>query len=254
MKNLTSSLLVALLLFYACKPAADKKNTAQTTNGDSLALTKLPGTYTGDFGGAPIYIILNYANGKNVAGYNVHKGLRRNLRGEMIKENNTWILTLNEPGDHPFDGKFILTFDEQFNNAKGSWKPLNNGTLKEKDLALHRNTENTSENYAMTGNTFNFFLIDNSDSKSDLTFSEDGSCMLQLYEKINDSTYANQMLRIRGTYQKLNDSTLSISWEKNSHFKERTNQYKILIDRDQESGAISTNGVQIDSLEFIMGL
>ncbi|MBS0025777.1 hypothetical protein ACTJJ0_09490 [Chitinophaga sp. 22321] len=254
MKNLTGSLLVALLLFYACKPAADKKNTAPSANGDSLALGKLPGTYTGDFGGAPIYIILNYANGKNVAGYNVHKGLRRNLRGEMTKENNTWILTLSEPGDHPFDGKFILTFDEQFNNAKGSWKPLNNSTLKEKNLALHRNAENTNENYAMTGNTFNFFLIDNSDSKSDLSFNEDGSCMLQLYEKINDTTYANQMLRIRGTYQKLNDSTLSISWEKNPHFKERTNQYKILLNRDQEDGSISTNGVQIDSLEFVMGL
>ena len=254
MKLLTSSFLVALLLFYACKPSTGNKSTEQATSGDSLALTKLPGTYTGDFGGAPIYIILNYTNGKNVAGYNVHKGLRRNLRGEMKKENDNWVLTLSEPGDHPFDGKFILTFDQLFTSGQGSWKPLNNSNLKEKNLALKRNAENTGENYAMTGNTFNFFLIDNADSKSDLTFNEDGSCVLQLYEKVNDSTYANQMLRIRGTYQKLNDSTLSISWEKNPHFKERTNQYKILIDRNNEDGSISTNGVRIDSLDFVMGL
>ncbi|HEY9261726.1 hypothetical protein [Chitinophaga sp.] len=253
MKLLTSSFLAAMLLFFACKPAADKGND-QAANDDSLALTKLQGTYMGDFGGAPIYITLNYANGKQVAGYNVHKGLRRNLRGELKKDNDSWIISLSEPGDHPFDGKFELTFDHLFAKGKGTWTPLNSSTLKEKTFVFEKSTDKESESYGMNGNTFNQFLIGTDNSKSDLQFSTDGSCLLQLYEKVNDSTFADQMIKIKGTYQKSDDSTLVISWEKNTHFKERTNTARFLSNGDTDGdGRTYFYGVRIDTLEFVEG-
>lgn len=251
MKLLTSSLLAALLFFFACKPAADKSSD-KPANDDSLAISKLPGTYMGDFGGAPIYITLNYSNGKQVAGYNVHKGLRRNLRGELKKDNDNWVITLSEPGDHPFDGKFDLTFDHLFAKGKGTWTPLNNNTLKEKSFVLEPSSGKGQEEFGMHGNTFNQFLIESSNSKSDLTFNVDGSCLLQLYEKVTDSTFAEQMMKVRGTYQKSNDSTLVITWEKNSHFPERTNTYK-MITGNNDDGSTYYYGVKIDSSEFVEG-
>jgi hypothetical protein len=251
-KLLTGSLLAAMLLFFACKPAAEK-STSQPANDDSLALTKLQGTYVGDFGGAPIYVTLNYANGKQVAGYNVHKGLRRNLRGEMKKDNDNWIITLTEPGDHAFDGKFDLTFDHLFAKGKGSWTPLNSTTLKEKTFVLEKSADKATDGYGMQGNTFNEFLT-STNSKGDLQFGLDGSCLLQLYEKLNDSTYADQMFKIKGTYQKSNDSTLVISWEKNTYFKERTNTGHLMPNGDPgENGHVYYYGVRIDTLEFVQG-
>lgn len=251
MKLLTSSLLAAMLLFFACKPAADK-GSVQAANDDSLALTKLQGTYMGDFGGAPIYVTLNYANGKQVAGYNVHKGLRRNLRGEVKKDNDNWIISLSEPGDHPYDGKFDLTFDHLFAKGKGTWTPLNSTTLKEKSFVFEKSANKEDESYGMHGNTFNEFLIGADNSKSDIRFSTDGSCILQLYEKVNDSTFADQMIKVKGTYQKSDDSTLIISWEKNTHFKERTSTGNMLNSERTDAGSYYY-GVRIDTLEFVQG-
>jgi hypothetical protein len=252
-KLLTSSLLAVLLLFYACKPAANTGNEQQPANDDSLALTKLTGTYMGDFGGAPIYVTLNYSNGKQVAGYNVHKGLRRNLRGELKKNNDNWIVTLSEPGDHPFDGKFNLTFDHLFAKAKATWTPLNSTTLKEKSFTLEKSNTTEQQDFGMTGGTFDQFLIEATNNKGDIAFNMDGSCLLQLYEKINDSTFADQLTKIKGTYQKSNDSTLVITWEKNTHFKERTNTCKILANNDGVDGSLYQYGIAIDSLQFVMG-
>lgn len=248
MKLLSSALLAVLLLIFACKPAATNTTEQPTANDDTLAVVKLPGTYMGDFGSGNIYITLNYSNGKQVAGYNVHKGLRRNLRGEVKRDNDNWIVTLTEPGDHPFDGKFELTFDHQFAKGKGSWTPLNNTTLKAKSFNLQR----TEDGGGMSGSTFNMFLIESSNNKSDLTFDLDGSCLLQYYPKINDSTFAEQMIKIKGTYQKATDSTVTVNWEKNSLFKERTNTYKLKGNEDN-SGTPYYYGIVVDSLEFVQG-
>jgi len=248
-KLLSSTLLAVLLLIFACKPAANNTNEQPAANDDTLAVTKLPGVYMGDFGNGNIYITLNYSNGKQVAGYNVHKGLRRNLRGEVKRDNDNWVVTLTEPGDHPFDGKFALTFDHQFAKGKGTWTPLNNTSLKTKSFDLQRTEQG---DYTMTGNTFSMFLVETDGAKSDFAFDPDGSCLLQYYEKINDSTFAEQMIKVKGTYQKATDSTVTINWEKNTLFKERTNTYKLKGDTDSD-GKRYYYGIVIDTLEFVQG-
>ncbi|TWF44601.1 hypothetical protein FHW36_101521 [Chitinophaga polysaccharea] len=254
-KRLTGYLIIVLLLLHACKPSAPTATDATVKTDNDTSLNRLVSTYTGDFGNSPIYITLNFFNGKLVGGYNTHKGLRRNLQGELKKDNDNWIVTLSEPGDHQFDGKFAITFDHLFNNAKGTWTPVNDKSAKEKSFTLKRSGEPDNNGYSLSGNTFNAILIGMQGGGSDLTFSQDGSCILQYYEKINDSTFAKQMIKVRGTYQKVNDSTFQISWEQNTIFKERTTPAFVLRNRNGEGDdpQVYDYGIRIDTLEFVQG-
>lgn len=134
------SLLAASLLLGACNhqkaPAA--QDSVQTAN----SVPALTGLYTGDFGGSPIYININYAKGKRVAGYDSHKGLRRNVSGEMVPEGDGWLVTLHEPGDHEFDGVFTIHFNKDLSEGKGDWKPVRTGSAKEQTFTLKRNNGN----------------------------------------------------------------------------------------------------------------
>ena len=47
----------------------------------SYAVNKFEGTYSGNFDQGFMIVVLNYLNGKNVSGYNLHKGRRRNING-----------------------------------------------------------------------------------------------------------------------------------------------------------------------------
>lgn len=253
MKQLIATLILTLLLFQACKPSAGKEPQETTVTNDSAVLNHVLDTYKGDFGNSSIYITFNYLNGQHIAGYNVHKGLRRNLYGELKKENSNWVLTLSEPADHPFDGKFVLTFDPTFNTAKGTWTPLNDKTLKEKTFELKRNSGHGQDALVAAGSpTFDGFYIEDKFYKSDITFNADGSCLLQLYEQVNDSTIADQMLRIKGTYERVNDTTLHVTWGNNTHFKERTSNVKLNVYQESD-GSQYLNGVEFEDLRFVSG-
>ncbi|SEW09450.1 hypothetical protein [Chitinophaga arvensicola] len=253
MKQLTAILIITILAFQACKPSAGKQPEETATINDSAVRGKILDTYKGDFGNAPIYITLNYLNHQHIAGYNVHKGLRRNLHGELKKDNNNWIVTLSEPGDHPFDGKFVITFDSAFNAGKGTWTPLNTNTLKEKSFDIQRNSGYGQQAAIAAGTpTFDAFFMDEKFYKSDFAFKSDGSCLLQLYEQVNDSTLADQLLRIRGTYERTSDSTVKISWEKNTHFKEPNIEGKLSM-HHEEDGSEYITGLTFEDLRFVTG-
>jgi hypothetical protein len=252
-KQLTAILIIATLAFQACKPSAGKEPQETATINDSAVRDKILDTYKGDFGNSSIYITFNYLNHQHIAGYNVHKGLRRNLHGELKKDNNNWIITLSEPGDHPFDGKFVITFDSTFNTGKGTWTPLNTNTLKEKNFEVRRNSGHGQEATIAVGTpTFDAFFIDDKFYKSDLAFKSDGSCLLQLYEQVNDSTLTDQLLRIRGTYERSNDTIVKISWEKNTHFKEPAIQAKLRV-HQEEDGSEYLTGLEFEDIRFVTG-
>jgi hypothetical protein len=181
------------------------------------------GLYKGDFAGDPIYLTVNFSSGKHVAGYNVHKGLRRNLSGYLLQAADGWELVMNEPGDHPFDGTFKLVFDSAFTSAKGEWKPLNTpSNLKEKTFTLSR--IQMSDNG--TDGIYHDIL---SGDHSDITFREDGNCIFNYYDKINDSTFAEQMNTIRGTWEK-KDSTLLVTWHKTAQWDKDKSVFAIMLD------------------------
>src|SRR5690606_17933885 len=89
--------ITGLLLSTSCSSNTDttKNNlTAEKTTVDSVTLEEwfpetnfdtLRGLYTGDFGDGFINVVLTYVNDKKAIGYNVHKGLQRNLSGSVVQ-------------------------------------------------------------------------------------------------------------------------------------------------------------------------
>jgi hypothetical protein len=205
------------------------------------------GTYKGDFGGDPIFITINYASSNHIAGYNVHKGLRRNLSGKLRQEGDGWVLQLNEPGDHPYDGRFQLVFDKTFTTAHGRWTPLNTASLQEKQLKLAR----LAANNAAKSGTDDFQDYPLSGEHSDIVFNNDGSCKLNYYEKIDDSTYAPQMNTVRGTWEKTGDE-IHVNWQPNEQFGKRNSTFKLIFHEDPDSKQRYFSNLSGEGFEFYL--
>ena len=205
----------------ACHPSApstttttDSTVTKETVEEDPLE-ARILGTYKGDFDGSPIYITINYCSGNKIAGYNTHKGLRRNVSGSITNKGNKLDIQLAEPGDHEFDGVFSLVMDTSLTKASGSWKPANNKSLDEKQLSLLRMKKDAEYLGYMSGD------------HCDVSFDPDGSCTLNYYEKVNDSTFSKQMNTLRGTWEKPSDTVLVVNWQPNPAYQQRSTTFAL---------------------------
>jgi hypothetical protein len=223
---------LSIVLFSRC--TSSSAPSTKDTTAVIPQLIPVQGIYKGDFDGNPIYIIINYASGTHVAGYNTHKGLRRNLSGSIKPTTEGWELDLNEPGDHPFDGKFKLAFDTGFASAKGQWNPLNTpSTLKEKQFTLTRTEINPNQDEAY------FYPMDT--DHADIVFQQDGNCIFNYYDKINDSTFAEQMNTVRGTWEK-KDSLLLVTWHKTAQWNRDKSVFTITVDGKDNGGIATVTG------------
>lgn len=207
MKYLIQVCLIAAL-FCACKSSTSSSPVSDSTAvAVSYPADTLIGLYTGDFDGKKIYITINYARHNHLAGYNVHLGLRRNVSGSYKVTDDGFDVNLSEPGDHPFDGKFTLHFSTDGEKGTGKWVPLNSTTLKTKTLALSKvsmsnnNGSSIESDYALAG------------EHRDILFAKDGSCTLNYYDMLPDSSFAQQMNSVRGTWERKGDSVI-VTWEK----------------------------------------
>ncbi|MCF6401969.1 hypothetical protein L3C95_03740 [Chitinophaga filiformis] len=214
----------------ACQPSTPT-NTATTDSTATTTTTaevppleaRIMGTYKGDFGGSPIYITINYCSGNKIAGYNTHKGLRRNVSGSITNKGDNLDIQLFEPGDHEFDGVFSLMMDTSLTKATGAWKPVNNKSLSEKQLALTRLIKDAESLGYMTGD------------HSDISFNSDGSCTLNYYEKINDSTFSQQMNTLRGTWEKQSDTVVVVNWQPNPVYQQRSTAFVVKYPSEEGS-------------------
>ncbi|HEV7334044.1 MAG TPA: hypothetical protein VGN63_23620 [Flavisolibacter sp.] len=204
MRNLLALFSIACL-FFSCKE--EPKKDAVLVKGKALATLplspeKVKGTYSGTFKGSPISIVLNYISHQHASGYNVHKGLMRNLSGRISFRDGKLQLQLSEPGNNQYDGEFFLTLDTATWNGTGNWKPLKKG--EETSFSFRRQVVK-EDDYGQT-----FF----DSSANHITLKPDGSC---IYSYLTDSTNTGQQLTIRGNYQK-EDSIVTIYWQKNPIF------------------------------------
>ena len=227
MKYTITTLACAVILGACSAPAAPPvAATDSTAVGLALPEQKAIGLYKGDFGGAPIFITINYTSPNHLAGYNVHKGLRRNLSGTLKQEGDSWVVRLNEPGDHPYDGHFELVFDKGFTTAKGHWTPLDKKTLQEKSFTLSQvertdGTEDTGVlNYPFTS------------EQGEMYFDEDGSCLFEYYSKLTDTTNAEQSITLKGTWEQRGD-TIRVNWQPNEQFPKRNSIFILQFDEDK---------------------
>src|SRR6202000_1755607 len=104
------------------------------------------GSYTGHYSKGMLTVVLNYISGNIASGYDLHKGLRRNLNGSVEQKGNTLVFELKEPGGNPTDGTFYLTLDSVTEKITGKWTPADNSKLKGGPVELARRSESEQGN------------------------------------------------------------------------------------------------------------
>ena len=169
---------------------------------------KVKGTYIGEFKGSPIAITLNYVSDNHASGYNVHKGLTRNISGMIEATEKGLHLELTEPGNNQYDGKFDLIIDTINWTGKGTWKPFKKG--EEASFSFKKQEAASEED--QYGTTFTDSL------QNYITLKPDGSCT---YTYLTDTTNTGQEVTIRGNYTK-DKKMVNIFWQKNDVFPQKS--------------------------------
>jgi hypothetical protein len=182
----------------------------------------IEGVYTGDFGGSPISIVLRYVSGKNISGFNTHKGLKRNMHGTVLLEKNQLHLQMTEPGTNQYDGKFDMYLDTVKLELSGKWQP-NNPSLSNKTFKLKKKS-GLDDGYGSViyEDTLNHSLI----------VKENGTCIYEYY--VNQDQPTEQLLSIKGNYAIVQDS-LHITWEPNTLFPTRKSSFKVIKTHSEET-------------------
>jgi hypothetical protein len=245
-------MIAMLLLLTSCGGDAKTDGTQSATGSDSTAIDPgtfdfdtLKGIYTGDFGQSNLKLVISYAGEMHATGYNIVKGVQRNISGKVTLKPETVEMELSEPGDDKNDGVFHISVDRKTLLMTGTWKP-NNPKLKEKSFVLDRivmpknDEELTAANFSYTFNHIG-------DSLGDLFFNDDGSCRYEYYigpdgaptsVSLNDRVDAprsgvEQLHDFTGSWTYRNNRVI-IEWEENAIFPSRKSVFDISIERSEE--------------------
>lgn len=214
-------LLVAAVYLSSCSNENKVETVPPVVKGKTLvtlpiAPEKVKGTYIGEFKGSPIAITLNYVSDNHASGYNVHKGLTRNISGTVETTGNGLRLELAEPGNNQYDGKFELLIDTTKWTGNGTWSPFKKGEVAKfnfkKQAALPE-----EEQYEMT-------FMDS--LQNYITLKPDGSCT---FTYLTDTTNTGQEVTIRGNYTK-EKKTVTVFWQKNNMFPQKS-VFKLVEER-----------------------
>jgi hypothetical protein len=221
MKKTALYLLLIIAMFSSCTNEPPIEAPANISK-DSLLLFKLPvaeekifGFYGGDFGGAPISISLRYISGKNISGYNIYKGIKRNIKGTIVYENEKLHLLMSEPGTEKNDGRFDIYLNRYDFTGTGTWYPTANITLSKKTFKLKQLDEDMRISYGEFIDSLNNSII----------LKENGFCEYAYF--VNEKTDTEQKLKISGSYKVKADS-LTIYWQSNNVLPERNSFFKII--------------------------
>lgn len=237
MKLLTFTLITIGLFFASCEQEVKPAETiielveAEIPNEDTFNYDTLTGIYLSDFGGSDIRIVLNYVSKNNAIGYNIHKGLQRNINGPIRTSGDTIIMTLNEPGDHEYDGSFELVFIGNDNNPTGKWTS-NNGLIGKKKLNLEKKLRSTSDSDKITESNFTNFFDYMYDSIGNFNFQEDGLCVFDYYPSEDEESRVEQLVEIKGTWSFKVDE-VQIDWQANDLFQPGPMIFEVGMDDDE---------------------
>jgi hypothetical protein len=103
-----------LFLFNCSKPEPKKNNHSG-----------LIGSYEGPFGDAQITLTITSVSDSAAFGFSRHLNVERPLNGKFTFDGTDYRMKLVEPGDHPFDGTFLLRVDYGCKESTGFWFPKN---------------------------------------------------------------------------------------------------------------------------------
>jgi hypothetical protein len=121
------------------------KSTAQLSIDAAMkdienATDPIIGYWVGAFGNNRINLVLSEINGTTIKGHSVCAGNYRPITGTIeLTRSQPHKVTMTEPGDDKYDGKFDFVVDLDKMKIKGNWAPYKevNGT-KAKDFTLEK--------------------------------------------------------------------------------------------------------------------
>lgn len=236
MKKFIFGLALMLLTLFACSENKVENDSLNSLDEESVSYDSLPciaelrGNYIGKFNESSLRIQITYVNDHKVIGYNILRGLQRNLSGNVVNENGRIQLILNEPGDHEHDGKFILNLDPNSCKISGEWHS-NSGEIPVRKFELEK--VNHSQNYEPPfglDNFANVFRFLHS-GYGDLDFQEDGRALFTIFESRDDISHDDKKV-IYGNWA-FEDKKFYVEWQKNNIFKQKKTYYTIENDEDE---------------------
>ncbi|PWT70970.1 MAG: hypothetical protein C5B59_18980 [Bacteroidetes bacterium] len=192
--------LLALSMF-ACTGHHDVATVSSSISANLAA--SAAGTYTGHYSKGMMTLVINYISGNIASGYDIHKGLRRNLNGQVEQNSTKLTFVLKEPGGNPYDGTFFLTYDSATEKIIGKWVPTDSTKAHEGIVNLAR-MGTTNEN-----DDLGEFL----GNLGRLYFGEEGVCTLEYYPSKDENA---QLITVKGSYEQIGD-TVQIDWQRNDH-------------------------------------
>lgn len=208
---------------------------------DNYDYDTLQGMYIGGFGGSDIRIILNYISKKNAIGYNIHKGLQRNITGKVTRSGDSVQLVMTEPGDNEFDGVFTINFIGNDDAPYGTWES-NSGEIPKQEFKLKKVIQPDEDDFEEVTIT-NFSRIFNlvRDTIGNYSFNNDGLVILEYYEgeyNYEDLESLDQMKQLKGSWS-LKGTHVTINWEPNKIFPNNKLELDIV---EHEYGGFSLEG------------
>ena len=214
--------LISIILFTSCKEELapievikEVEVQPELVSEDTFNYDTLTGLYIGDFSDSKIRIIINYASKTKAIGYNIHKGLLRNLSGSVLKSNDTIYMTLAEPGDHKYDGVFNLTFVGADENPSAIWAS-NSGEVKPKVFSLAKKNKKGNNDELNEFNFHNYFDA-SFDTIGNYTFNDDGFMVFTFYPTNDKEERVEQYNAIKGTWS-YEKPIVTFEWEDNNLF------------------------------------
>jgi hypothetical protein len=201
---------LVVILFSACNSGTATRYTvppARSIFPPDFDYASLEGVYTGAFGDYVIYLNLRKVTGKNVMGYSVLKGVRRNVGGPMEVLDDVFHLSLKQPGNNPADGYFDIKIDKATLLLSGTWTPRN--TAKDSPVTFSLIKKAESEDYIDDYASY-------SDGRHTITFESNGQCNYSFYNDSLDGD-KNQMTSVNGSWV-LKEGSYIIDWTENNVF------------------------------------
>jgi hypothetical protein len=229
----SSCLAIGLVLTaIAChqpQSTANGSSAGSPAIAGSLAAA-VQGSYQGHYSKGLLTLVINYISGNIASGYDFHKGLRRNLNGQVTQKGGQLVFEMKEPGGNPYDGTFFLNLDTASGKITGKWVPVDNTKAKEGPLTLSKMINN-----GRAWNGDDYMPTEWRGTLGELSLLDDGTCRLEYYPSEDDKS---QLVTVKGNFEIKND-TIRIDWQRNS--RTPTVNMKLVYHRYVES-TDSTDG------------
>ncbi len=233
-----------ILLFATSHQAcnnAEKVNTeplsADESEVDSLGTyttykyDTLEGMYSGKFGDNEIRLVLTYVSDAHVTGYNLLKGLQRNISGSVAIKDNLVYFLASEPGDNKYDGSFEFTIDTTNFSLKGRWI-ANDEKIKSKEFKLTKFIKGNDEGKNINASNLADYFYMMADSLGYYHFESDGYVNYEYYPD-NGGAKTDQIVKITGSWS-LKNKDLTIFWKPNKYFGEQSKMKISEVKYDEE--------------------